>query len=141
MLSQSPCGFFIKQIHDAMDRRANNDLRNQDLTISQIAVLIILNDSPSKSASLKELEYVLRIAQSTTAGIVARLEQKGFVEGYCDVSDKRVKIVRITTLGERCRLEAKVSMDLMEQNLLSSLTLDEQSIFYVLLQKVSNNIK
>lgn len=141
MLSQAPCGFFIKQINDAMERRANNDLRNQDLTMAQVTVLMTLNDSPDKSASLKELERVLRVAQSTTAGIVARLEQKGFVEGYGDPSDKRIKMVRITALGERCRLEAKISMDLAEQNLLSGLTPEEQVIFRRLLQKVSNYMK
>ena len=71
------CGAFIKQIHDALEKSANNALRHQDLTMAQVGVLLALNDASDHELPLKELEQVLRVAQSTAAGIVTRLEQNG----------------------------------------------------------------
>ena len=36
------------------------------------------------------------------AGVVARLEQKKLVEGFGNAEDRRIKMVRITPLGEQC---------------------------------------
>ena len=83
MRERVTCGTLIKQIHDGLEKQANNSLRTQGLTMSQMGVLIELHFSPEKQMPLKELERRLHVAQSTAAGIVARLEQKGFVEGWC----------------------------------------------------------
>ena len=34
-MEQNSCGALIKQIHDAMERRANYAMREQDLTMAQ----------------------------------------------------------------------------------------------------------
>lgn len=39
------------------------------------------------------LEKILHVAQSTAAGIINRLEQKGLVTGFGDYSDKRIKLL------------------------------------------------
>lgn len=49
---------------------------------------------------MKELERYFGVAQSTIAGVVSRLEQKGFVEAFGDAADKRIKVVHITPAGE-----------------------------------------
>lgn len=42
--------------------------------MAQCGALLILNEAPQKQMALKELEKQLRVAQSTAAGIVNRLE-------------------------------------------------------------------
>lgn len=134
------CGKLIKQIHGSLEKQANNALRTQDLTMAQVTVLVELNDAPEKQASLKTLEQLLHVAQSTTAGIITRLEQKGFVEGFGDASDKRIKMVRITPLGEQYCKKAEQNMAMAETDLLAGLTETEQDIFFSLLQKICNTI-
>lgn len=141
MQEPNSCGILIKQIHDSLEKQSNNALRDMDLTLSQIAALIALSGTPGKCASLKELERHLHIAQSTTAGIIGRLEQKGFVEGESDLADKRVKRVRLTPLGEACCIDAKQNITITEERLLSGLTEFERDIFQKLLEKVSKNIR
>lgn len=138
---RNSCGILIKQIHDTLEKQSNNALRDQDLTLSQMAALIALNDKPDRQASLKELERELHVAQSTAAGIIARLEQKGFVESFGDATDKRIKMVRITSHGEKCCQDADQSMAKAEANLLSGLTETEREIFASLLRKVSDTVK
>ncbi|MGN1059596.1 MAG: MarR family winged helix-turn-helix transcriptional regulator, partial [Clostridia bacterium] len=94
-----PCGELIKQIHGELEKNANNAMRPLGLTMAQLGALLALNRAEEGQLSLKELEQYLHVAQSTAAGIVARLEQKGFVEGFGSASDRRVKLVRITPAG------------------------------------------
>ena len=84
----------------------------------QIAVLVELQKSESKQCSMKELERKFCVAQSTVAGLVSRLEQKGFVEALGDASDKRIKLAHITAAGEECCREAAGYMAEAEQRLL-----------------------
>lgn len=81
MIDQNSCGALIKQIHDGLEKNANNAMHSHDITMVQCSALLILNGASEKQMTLKELERSLRVAQSTAAGIVTRLEQKGLVEG------------------------------------------------------------
>lgn len=135
------CGTLIKQIHDGLEKQANNSLRPQDLTMAQVRVLIELRFAPERKMALKELERRLHVAQSTAAGIVARLEQKGFVESFGDANDRRIKMLRITPAGEECCQLADQNMAEIEALLLSGLTETESAIFFSLLERVSNNLK
>lgn len=135
------CGILIKKIHDALEKKTNNELRTKDLTLAQVQMLMTLEKEENGISSLKKLEKILNVAQSTTVGIVKRLEPKGFVEGYMDSEDKRIKLVRITPAGKAVCHEAQADMNENEQRLLSGLTKSEREQLKVLLQKVYKNLK
>ena len=135
------CGMLFKQIHDSLEKQANTSLRAQGLTMAQMWVLVELSLTPDRQMSLKEMERRLHVAQSTAAGIVARLEQKGFVEGYGDIQDRRIKMLRITPAGESCCQRADQNLAKTETLLLSGLTEAEQSILFDLLKRVVNNLE
>lgn len=134
------CGLLIKQINDELRKNANNALRHQDLTIAQLDALVELDRAPDRQRSLKELEQILRVAQSTAAGIIARLEQKGFAEGFGDAEDRRVKLVRLTPAGIECVRTALHFRAEAEEKLLSGLTETERTIFCTLLKKVRDSL-
>ena len=140
MRQPDSCGKLIKLINDEMRKNANNAMRSQNMTMSQLGALLELDQAPEKRRSLKELEQSLHVAQSTAAGIVSRLEQKGYVEAFGDAEDRRVKLVRITPAGCACVVNAEKDMAQAEQKLLSALTETEREIFYVLLQKVRSSL-
>jgi len=141
MEMQATCGALIKRIHDSVEKQVNNTLRVQDLTQAQVLTLLHLAAAPERKLTLKELERTLHVAQSTAAGIVVRLEQKGFVESIGDPDDRRIKTVRITPRGEQCCSMADESVVEMEEKLLSALTKAERDEFFILLQKVSRNLE
>lgn len=140
MIDQNSCGALIKQIHDELEKNANNAMRSSDITMAQCSALLILNGAPEKQMALKALERMLRVAQSTAAGIVARLEQKGLVQGFGSPDDRRIKMVRITPRGVECCQRAEQDMERTEQSLLSGLTPTEQEIFLSLLKKVRDTL-
>lgn len=140
MIDQNSCCSLVKQIHDELEKQANNSMRAHGITMAQCGALLILNAASEKQLPLKELERMLRVAQSTAAGIVARLEQKGLVEGFGCPDDKRIKMVRITSQGVECCQQAEQEMVRAENTLLSGLTETEQSIFLSLLKKVRDTL-
>ena len=141
MLTSLPSGQLIKLLHDRLEKQANNTLRAQDLTMMQISVLMELQKTEQKQLSMKELERKFCIAQSTVAGIISRLEQKGFVEAFGDAADKRVKLVHITPAGEACCREAAGYMAEAEQMLLHGFSEDEKAMFNQLLARAAENMK
>ena len=141
MADENPCGVLLKQICDELKKMADNSLRANDLTMAQLGALLALNQLPDRQLSYKELEKKLHVAQSTTTGIVLRLEQKGFVECFGSEQDRRVKMVRLTQTGERCCYLADRHLEEAEEKLLSGLTETERMIFYSLLVKVHQSIR
>lgn len=130
------CGTLLKQIHDIMEKNANNVLREQDLTISQSGVLVLLDEKEGKTASFKELEKDFGVSQPTMVGILNRLEQKDLVEVLNDTEDKRIRKAHLTQKGEdKCKKGYK-HMNLAEEQLLNSLTDEEKMEFNRLLLKV-----
>lgn len=139
MMKEERCAVLIKQIHTELEKNANNTLRQDDLTMSQISVLVELDKTTDKQLELKRLEQLLHVAQSTAAGIVRRLEQKGFIEGFTSPEDKRVKMVRITPEGLACCRKAEANAQKVETDLTATLTDTERAILTSLLQKVRDS--
>ena len=139
MKQEQACAVLIKQIHSELEKNANNMLRQDDLTMSQVNVLMILNQAEGKQLELKQLERQPHVAQPTAAGIVKRLEQKGFVEGLGSPEDKRIKLIRITPLGMECCKKAEANMLQAEQALTSALTEAEYLVLTGLLQKIRDS--
>ena len=130
------CGTLLKQIHDIMEKNANNVLREQDLTISQSGVLVLLDEKEGKTASFKELEKDFGVSQPTMVGILNRLVQKDLVEVLTDSEDKRIRKAHLTQKGaDKCK-EGYKHMNSAEEQLLKSLTDDEKIEFNRLLLKV-----
>lgn len=136
-----PCGEMIKRIHDIFETKANKDLQDRDITLSQMKMLIYLDQSADGSATLKELEKYIGSSQATVAGIAARLEKKDLIEGYIDADDRRIKHVRLSENGKELCWGAKASMEEGERWLLEILNSDEKRELQRLLQKIYHHIK
>lgn len=133
MKEANTCGMLIRQINNALEKRVNNQLKAKDLTLSQMSALIEILNAPAKKLTFKELEKRLSLAQSTTAGLISRLEQKKLVSVSGDTDDKRIKYVEITSLGETFCTEARQEMEHTEKILLSNLSsLDKENLLSLL---------
>ena len=134
------CGLLIKQINDALEKRANNMLRPARLTVTQLGALLALDRAPNGNLTMKNMERELHVAQSTTVGIMSRLEQKGFVESFGDTADRRVKRVRITEEGAQMCAMARENMAAEDRFLMSIFSPEEQEEFLAQLQKLQKHL-
>ena len=134
-------GLLIKQIHDAVGKRVNNSLRENDLTLTQVRVLMELGEGGGGATPLKELERRFHVAQSTVVGIVRRLEEKGLVESLTARDDNRVKLIKLTPEGEGFRETHALAIDEMEKRITSRLTEDERRDLLRVLRAVYESVK
>lgn len=139
MLPEESCLILIKELEIYIEKHMNNALKELDITATQAKTLTALLNFPGKQTTLKHLEKKLLLSQSVTVGIIKRLEQKNYVESFGDLEDKRIKIVKITPLGEQqCQCSNQILLKL-EHDILSSLTKSEYLIFNKLLKKINTN--
>ncbi|MFC2662674.1 MAG: MarR family winged helix-turn-helix transcriptional regulator, partial [Eubacterium sp.] len=113
-------------------------VRDLDITMSQGGVIAALMDFPDGKATLKELEKRLQLSQSVTAGLVSRLEKRGYVESFGSEEDRRIKIIKATTSGiEKCQAAQKVLIQ-VEKEFLAPLTDADKNDMYRIFTKLLN---
>lgn len=134
------CAPLIRQIHCAIEKKINNELRVDDLTHAQICLIFTLIQDENGCCSLKQMEKQLGLAQSTTLGIVKRSEEKNLVECFTDPEDRRSKSVRITQKGLEQYQKTRSNMRRTEEQLLQDLTAEERDTFRDLLLKVRDSL-
>lgn len=138
---QLPYAALIKQLSAETKKRADAALQESGLTMTQMYFLGVLAHQPEGEAALKELERHFHVAQSTAAGVAARLEKKGLVMSAPDENDRRVKRVRITGAGSDTLRRAIDTMERGEAQMLSPLTDSEQETLLRLLRKVHSALR
>ena len=126
----------MKKIQKEMSKKINNALKKRELTMPQAELLAELMESEQNKMTLKELEKSLHLSQPVTSEIVTRLENKGYVETFGNEQDKRIKVVKITKLGQRQAKVAGKYIENVERKMLFCLTKNERKNFDELLQKV-----
>lgn len=140
MKERTDCGILIRQINNAFEKKANSRLKEQDLTFSQMNALMEILNMPAGKTTFKELEKRLSLAQSTTVGLISRLELKKLVSVSGDQDDKRIKYVEITALGEKFCNEAKQEMEDTQRKLLEDFSAEEVETLLSLLRKINRKI-
>ena len=138
---QLPYAALIKQLSTEIQKRADAALQESDLTMTQMYFLGALSHLPDGAATLKELERYFRVAQSTAAGVAARMEKKGLIESLPSENDRRVKRVRITASGAETLRSAIETMERGEKQMLSPLDEAEQETLITLLRKVHGALR
>ena len=134
-------GWFIKCIDNALEKEANQNLQQLNLTMQQNRVLIHLARAEGHTLPLKALEEHFGAAQSTVAGLASRLEKKGLIEAVGNPADRRIKLVRLTEEGLRlCAISRQNVVD-AEERLTANLSPEEREVFLRCLKKVYEAVK
>lgn len=134
-------GFLVKLIHDALERTINRELEAFQLTNSQLAVLNFLQFRANAETTIRDVQEYLNISHPTAAGLVKRLEQKGFVHLLVDPKDRRARMIRLDPLvQERFTADTRPTTGL-EERLMNGLSPEEREQLSSLLLRVYQNIK
>lgn len=120
-MEQYPIGCLLKMITDKIKIQADANLAQHDLTLTQSRVLGYLNHNGGQ-ATQKEIEGFLQVSHPTVAGVIGRMEQKGFVSCRADPADKRSKLVCQTERAAAIAQDMHATIQATEQQMLRSLT-------------------
>ena len=131
-------GYLIKSINDKLRVRADAELKQYHLTMSQSRVLVYLR-SQGGQATQKEIETFLDVAHPTVVGLVSRMEQNGYVTCWpCE--DGRNKYVKLTPQAEAIDKDMQENMHANEEMLLAPLSPEERERLRDLLLTVAEHL-
>ena len=131
-------GYLIKSINDKLKVRADAELKQYHLTMSQSRVLVYLR-SRGGQATQKEIETFLDVAHPTVVGLVSRMEQNGYVTCWpCE--DGRNKYVKLTPQAEAIDKDMRENMHDNEEMLLAPLSPEERERLRDLLLTVAEHL-
>ena len=117
-------GYLIKSINDKLKVRADAELKQYHLTMSQSRVLVYLRSRGGQTTQ-KEIETFLDVAHPTVVGLVSRMEQKGYVTCWpCE--DGRNKYVKLTPQAEAIDKDMQENMHANEEMLLAHLSPEDR---------------
>ena len=71
--------FYFKRINDAMISYANNELKELDLTFSQMEVISFLIENKDKKIYQKDIERYFNLSHPTVIGLLKRLKTKELI--------------------------------------------------------------
>ena len=131
-------GYLIKSINDKLKVRADAELKQYHLTMSQSRVLVYLR-SRGGQATQKEIETFLDVAHPTVVGLVSRMEKNGYVTCWpCE--DGRNKYVKLTPQAEVIDKDMQENMHANEEMLLAPLSPEDRERLRDLLLTVAEHL-
>lgn len=131
-------GYLIKRINDKLAVRADAELKQYHLTMSQGRVFLYLS-SRGGQATQKEIETFLGVAHPTVVGLVSRMEQSGYVTCWpCE--DGRNKYVKLTPQAEAIDRDMRENMHANEEMLLAPLSPEDRERLRDLLLTVAEHL-
>lgn len=133
-------GNMIHEIDTEIGKRVNRQLKDSDMTMSQMGLLLQLADAPDGILTISEIGKKIHVAQPTATGLVNRLAKKQLVKILSDPNDKRVRNILITQKGRLICQQGEANMQQMERRLLRSLDGDERQQLLTMLIKVRNDL-
>lgn len=131
-------GYLIKSINDKLAARADAELKQFNLTMSQCRVFLYLS-SRGGQATQKEIEIFLDVAHPTVVGLVSRMEQNGYVTCWpCE--DGRNKYVKLTPQAEAIDKDMQRNQLENEERLLAPLSPEDRERLRDLLLTVAEHL-
>lgn len=141
--SEIPVGVYIKYLNHAFARRffAIAQQQNEDeVSMMHGRILALLCYRRGEDVFQRDIEEELHISRSSVAGIVKRMEERGYLSRQSVAGDARLKKLTPTPLGERLHLRLHRMIDETEALAVQGLTEEEQKTFCALAQKICDNL-
>ena len=139
-MKKKSIGGMIKYISDKVRQKADNNLKDHNVTLSQVRVLNFLWRE-NGSCSQKQIEDFLQVSHPTVVGLVSRMEQSGYIQTSVSPDDNRNKIVTVTDSGMSLACELCRYMEDIDKRMLVGLTDEQQAQLADMLYIVAQNFE
>lgn len=139
-MKKNSIGGMIKYISDKVRQKADNNLKDHNVTLSQVRVLNFLWRE-NGSCSQKQIEDFLQVSHPTVVGLVSRMEQSGYSQTSVSPDDKRNKIVTVTDSGMSLACELCRYMEDIDKRMLVGLTDEQQAQLADMLYIIAQNFE
>lgn len=128
-------GSHLHRAEQALFGRMQRILAGHGITPSEFGILLLINDNPGFSQS--DLGRAINADRSTVVALIDRFESRKLVQRQPSPYDRRSHALRLTEAGQKAMRDLVPQVQKHEQEILSRLTVDEQTQLIDLLNKIS----
>lgn len=138
---QRHVSYMMKMIVDRMDTLFQQKMGPLPVTAPQCRLLMYLDSRAGAPVSQRELEHYLGVSHTTVKGLLARLEEKGYVRtAFDNAADARVKNAYLTDKYYRSHADARGVIERFESEITRGLSEEEQATMKTLLARIYENV-
>ena len=137
---ESKIPLLMKKINLRLKEKADKDMREWGLTISQARALHVIGIHGG-SITQKKLELELGVSHPTIVGLVSRMEENGFVHVSVDPGDRRNKIVSFAEKACKHGIAIRYQRFEIDDRLLRGMSEEEKKETERLLNIIYHNIE
>jgi DNA-binding MarR family transcriptional regulator len=128
----------IMSTHRALVRSRARDLAKEGLSLSQFEVLRVVVDRGP--VPMRILSREMLVTPPNITGLVDRLEKRSLLRRVADTKDRRASIIELTSAGKNLYTVLAARQRRFLQNVLGTLTSDEQKTLSTLLSRLRYEI-
>lgn len=135
-----PYGHLIRILHSSSEQAMTIALEEVGLTAAQGHLLGHLTHHQDSPQYPRDIEEAFHLSHATVAGLLDRLEKKGFVELQTDPDDRRRRRIVPTEKAREFTQRVGQILDENEEKMLRGFSEKEQERFASYLQRAIHNV-
>lgn len=133
-------GHMVRVLHWCTDQVMTRALEEMELTAAQGHLLGYLASRQEHPPCPRDIEQAFRLSHPTVSGLLARLEQKGFLETRLDSADRRCKRIYLLPRGQQCHERIHQVIRENEERFIRDFTQAEREAFASYLERAIENM-
>ena len=128
-------GHLIRRVHQISTALFTEECGRFDLTSVQFAALSAIAANPDSDAT--RLSALIAFDRSTLGDVLERMERKGWIIRVASRSDRRVKVVRLSSAGVQLLGQVAPAVQRVQERLLAPLNAADRRSAVRLLQSLA----
>ena len=137
----APLGYKFKRIHEMFRARMNVDMKERDLTFSQMEILFYLEKHSDHAINQQELCDVIQVSHPTMIGLINRMEEKDLVVRRTDPLNRRSRYIEMTQKSQEILRQTRERRHRNDRMLVKGFTDQETKELNRLLGMVYRNMQ
>lgn len=130
----------MRLLQNTMTYNMDRQLKDLDLTSSQLEVILFLISQDDKEVNQKDIEHRFNLKNPTVTGLLKRLEMKGFIKRYASEHDGRYKRIELTEKTQLLKENMYNSIVKYSKEFFEGITEDEKETLVNILIKLNRNV-
>lgn len=137
----APLGYKFKRIHEMFRARMNVDMKERDLTFSQMEILFYLEKHSDHAINQQELCDAVQVSHPTMIGLINRMEEKNLVVRRTDPLNRRSRYIEMTQKSQEILRQTRERRHRNDRMLVKGFTDEETKELNRLLGMVYRNMQ
>lgn len=137
----APLGYKFKRIHEMFRARMNVDMKENDLTFSQMEILFYLEKHSDHAINQQELCDAVQVSHPTMIGLINRMEEKDLVVRRTDPLNRRSRYIEMTQKSQEILRQTRERRHRNDRMLVKGFTDEETKELNRLLGMVYRNMQ